>query len=425
MSIADTTEAQFDQDTSGARAVLIDFWGTNCPPCKALMPHLDALDAKVGDHLRILKVNVEAEPALARRFQVRGVPTLVFLNDGKEEGRLVGTTTTRLNAMIGKWIGESKIGLLADALAQSAPEAKAAARTWSAFSGRVELREASVACIRNVAYSPGLRPSTLMAETPEQLDGELGVPATCARMLDFIWNESIAYKFASFEAVRETVADLVAAMPLGADLLAITRELRFEMLYRSQWAVAAYFDDKDTQSVLDDIRALHQREIDGETVSESQWESVKRRAVLLADIDGTRDAESRKLETLATPLASHGWDSGIYLVMGLYHDDERREPHWSAADRARMRALASEVETRIRETLRPLPASGCDELAARERQVVAIRTRWEADERAADPSLWTRHDDYLENVRATRGKMVAFLQTQLRSAFDVANAPIA
>lgn len=425
MSIVDTTDARFDLDTTGTQAVLIDFWGPNCPPCKALMPHLDAIDAKVGDRLRILKVNVEAEPALARRFQVRGVPTLVFLNGGKEEGRLVGTTTTRLNAMIEKWIGDGKIGLLTDAPAHSAPEAKAAARTWSAFSGRAELREASVARLRNVAYSPGLRPSALMGETPEQLEGDLGMPATYARMLDFIWNESIAYKFANFETVRDRVADLVAAIPLGADLLAVTRQLRFEMLYRSEWAVAAYFDDKDTMSTLDEIRALHQREIDGETVSGLQWEAVKRRAVLLADIDGTRDAESRKLETLATPLASDGWDSGIYLVMALHHDDERREPHWSGADRARLQALASKLETRIRETLGPRPASTGDESAAWQQQVMMIRTKWEADERAADPSLWTRHDGYLENVRATRGKMVAFLHTQLRSAFDVANASIA
>lgn len=353
------------------------------------------------------------------------MPTLVFLNGGKEEGRLVGTTTTRLNAMIEKWMGESKIGVLADAPAQGAPEAKAAARTWSAFSGRDELREASVARIRNVAYSPGLRPSALMVDAPEQLEGELGVPATCARMLDFIWNESIAYRFASFEAVRDAVAGLVAAIPLGADLLAATRQLRFEMLYRSEWAVAAYFDDKEMLSVLDEIRALHQREIDGETVSESQWETVKKRAVLLADIDGTRDAESRKLETLATPLASEGWDSGLYLVMGLYHDDERREPHWSAADRARMQALAGKVEARVRDTLGPRPASGSDEFAVWQQQVMAIRMEWEAAERAADPVLWTRHDSYWKNVRATRGKMIAFLQAQLRTAFDVANAAMA
>ena len=63
--------------------VLVDFFTTWCGPCKMLKPILDELHAKVGNDVKILKVDVDRNPKAAQVFQIRGVPTLKLFKDGK------------------------------------------------------------------------------------------------------------------------------------------------------------------------------------------------------------------------------------------------------------------------------------------------------------------------------------------------------
>src|SRR5580765_4360371 len=70
--------------------VLVDFWAPWCGPCKMIAPLLDEIARESGDRLRIAKVNIDDAPALAQRFNVRAVPTLLFFHEGQLRDQLVG-----------------------------------------------------------------------------------------------------------------------------------------------------------------------------------------------------------------------------------------------------------------------------------------------------------------------------------------------
>ena len=61
---------------------LVDFFATWCGPCQTMMPILDKIKAELGSSVRILKVDVDKNQAVANQFQVRGVPTFVLFKNG-------------------------------------------------------------------------------------------------------------------------------------------------------------------------------------------------------------------------------------------------------------------------------------------------------------------------------------------------------
>jgi thioredoxin len=69
---------------------LLDFGAERCMPCRALAPVLAALADEYRGRVRIAAVDCDRDPALAERFLVRSMPTLVVLRDGREVGRVVG-----------------------------------------------------------------------------------------------------------------------------------------------------------------------------------------------------------------------------------------------------------------------------------------------------------------------------------------------
>ncbi|HLK15149.1 MAG TPA: thioredoxin [Fimbriimonadaceae bacterium] len=63
--------------------ILIDFWAPWCGPCRMMNPILHQAAEKLGAEVRIAKVNVDDEPALAEAFGVRGIPTFALMKGGK------------------------------------------------------------------------------------------------------------------------------------------------------------------------------------------------------------------------------------------------------------------------------------------------------------------------------------------------------
>ncbi len=87
-------EPQFDSEIAQtSRPVVVDFFATWCGPCKRLSPVLDELAGPLTNQISFLKVDVDQSPVLAQRFAIQGVPTLLFLRNGKEVGREIGFTS--------------------------------------------------------------------------------------------------------------------------------------------------------------------------------------------------------------------------------------------------------------------------------------------------------------------------------------------
>ena len=81
--------ANYETETSEG-IYLIDFWAPWCGPCRIQSMVLDKVAVGVEGNVNIGKCNVDDEPTLAAKFDVRTIPTMVILRDGKEVERLVG-----------------------------------------------------------------------------------------------------------------------------------------------------------------------------------------------------------------------------------------------------------------------------------------------------------------------------------------------
>ncbi len=70
--------------------VLVDFWAAWCGPCKMIAPVLDEIARENEGRYRVAKVNIDDDPGLMQRFNVRAVPTLLFFSGGEMREQLVG-----------------------------------------------------------------------------------------------------------------------------------------------------------------------------------------------------------------------------------------------------------------------------------------------------------------------------------------------
>jgi thioredoxin 1 len=90
MATVHLTQETFEQEVLNSEIpVLVDFWATWCGPCQMLSPVIDELAEEIDD-VKICKVNVDEQPALARKFFVMSIPTMIVFKDGKPAKRHVG-----------------------------------------------------------------------------------------------------------------------------------------------------------------------------------------------------------------------------------------------------------------------------------------------------------------------------------------------
>lgn len=101
-----TRTESFQDIIRGDKPVLVDFYADWCGPCKMQAPTLKQLADRMGDKLRILKIDIDRSRAAAQQYQIQSVPTLILFKEGKIIWRQSGVQPLqRLEAMVKPYAG--------------------------------------------------------------------------------------------------------------------------------------------------------------------------------------------------------------------------------------------------------------------------------------------------------------------------------
>jgi thioredoxin 1 len=85
------TEQSFEEEVlQSDKPVVVDFWAEWCGPCHAVAPVLDRIVEERGDELKLVKVNIDEQPALAQRFGVQSIPTMILFKNGEPAAAAIG-----------------------------------------------------------------------------------------------------------------------------------------------------------------------------------------------------------------------------------------------------------------------------------------------------------------------------------------------
>lgn len=102
---ANATTASYDQAVNEwPEFTLVEFWAKWCGYCRMVEPVVNDLASWKAGRLKVLKVDVDAEPALAQRFQVKATPTIIMYRNGQQLGRIDGAPKEKLDLV--RWVDQ-------------------------------------------------------------------------------------------------------------------------------------------------------------------------------------------------------------------------------------------------------------------------------------------------------------------------------
>ncbi len=89
--VFEVSDATFDQEVlKSDQPVLVDFWAAWCGPCRALAPTVDSIATEYQGKIKVMKMDVDKNPATPGRYGVRGIPALILFKGGQVADQIVG-----------------------------------------------------------------------------------------------------------------------------------------------------------------------------------------------------------------------------------------------------------------------------------------------------------------------------------------------
>lgn len=88
--VVDADTESFAAETTASVPVVVDFWAQWCGPCRMISPVLEDLARRNAGRLKVVKVDVDANPTLAAQYRAQSIPLLVVMREGREVDRVVG-----------------------------------------------------------------------------------------------------------------------------------------------------------------------------------------------------------------------------------------------------------------------------------------------------------------------------------------------
>ena len=91
LGVFEVSDATFDQEVlKSDQPVLVDFWAAWCGPCRALAPTVDTIATEYQGKIKVMKMDVDKNPATPGRYGVRGIPALILFKGGQVADQIVG-----------------------------------------------------------------------------------------------------------------------------------------------------------------------------------------------------------------------------------------------------------------------------------------------------------------------------------------------
>ena len=102
MATSKVTDASFETDViKSGEPVVVDFWAEWCGPCRMIGPSLEEISDEMAGKVKIVKLNVDENPAVSAKLGIRSIPTLMLFKDGKLAAQKVGAGS---KGDLTKWI---------------------------------------------------------------------------------------------------------------------------------------------------------------------------------------------------------------------------------------------------------------------------------------------------------------------------------
>ena len=102
MGVGKVSDANFEAEVlKSAQPVVVDFWAEWCGPCRMIAPALEEISGSLGDKVKIVKLNVDENPATAQKYGIMSIPTLMLFKNGELASRQTGAAP---KAKLEQWI---------------------------------------------------------------------------------------------------------------------------------------------------------------------------------------------------------------------------------------------------------------------------------------------------------------------------------